>query len=73
MKIEPSPFAPGGPIAFYINGKLIVRLEPLDGLNKFDALAFVLHESVPGHHFQSVVSKSRKQLPNFMKYHLYDR
>ena len=73
MNIVPSPYAPGGPIALYKYGKFYVRLEPLDVLTKYEAMAFVMHEGNPGHHLDRTVSKSRKQLPDFIKYPMYDR
>ena len=39
VTIEPSPYSPGGPIAFYMNGKFYVRLKPLEALNIYEALA----------------------------------
>ena len=50
-----------------MNGKFYVRLKPLKALNKYEALALVLHEGVPGHHLDRVVSKSRKNLPFLLK------
>ena len=73
VTIEPSPYSPGGPIAFYMNGKFYVRLKPLEALNIYEALAFVLHEGIPGHHLDSTVTTSRKQLPNFIKHPMYKR
>ena len=75
MTVEASPNGPEGPIARYdpLNGKFYIRLEPLESLNKYETLAFVLHEGVPGHHLYSVVTKNTKHLPDFIKFPMYDR
>ena len=44
LTVDPSPFAPGGPIAAYFKGNFFVRLQPLDALSKYEAMSLVMHE-----------------------------
>ena len=57
----------------YLNGKFYVRLKPLNVLNIYEAMAFVMHEGNPGHHLDRTITRSRKHLPDFIKYPMYDR
>lgn len=52
LKITNSPMGPNGPIALATHDGFSLRFEPLESLNKFEALAFAIHEAVPGHFFQ---------------------
>ena len=44
LTVDPSPFAPGGPIAAYFKGNFFVRLQPLNALSKYEAMSLVMHE-----------------------------
>ena len=73
LSIVPSPIAPAGPIAMFLQNqnKYAIKLKPLEALNKFDAMALAIHEGNPGHHIDDIFPIGR--VPLFIKFPLMDK
>ena len=50
-----------------------MKVNPLEAVTRYEAMALTLHEANPGHHLEAVTRKSLPGLPNFMKYPKKDR
>jgi len=59
--------------AYYDNGVFYARLEPLNSQTRFEGMTLTLHEANPGHHLQDAVTKSQRNVPEFMKYPMFHR
>ena len=52
LEITKSTMGPNGPLGVATFSGFSLRSEPIESLSKFEALAFAIHEGIPGHFFQ---------------------
>lgn len=57
-----------GPPAQYNGGQFILKVNPLEALTKYEAMALAMHEGNPGHHLEAVTRKSLRGVPDFIKH-----
>ena len=45
-----------------------MKVNPLEALTKYEAMALAMHEGNPGHHLEAVTRKSLRGVPDFIKH-----
>ncbi len=76
VEVAPTPRGDGG-VAYYkapptqeANGTFFMNVES-GGWRRYKALALLLHETLPGHHYQYVSRQQQSLVPDFARYGFY--